>query len=235
MTSLLPWLAEDEFIFPDIDTALSEPNGLLAAGGDLSITRLLVAYRHGIFPWYEEDQPILWWSPDPRCVIDPATYRPSKSLRKRMNRRDYVIGVDRDFESVIAQCGYRSGNESTWITDDMKTAYINLHRAGYAHSIECYIGDDLAGGLYGVSIGRLFFGESMFHRVRDASKIAFHSLMTMMHEVGCPLVDCQIPNPHLLSMGAVEIPRSAFRGILEKNIDLAPIDWPGLADFGVIG
>lgn len=230
MTRLLPWLDEDDLTFPDIDDALPDPDGLLAAGGDLSLTRLLNAYRRGIFPWYEDGQPILWWSPDPRCVIRPDTFTPSRSLKKRMNRADYTIRVDTSFEQVINYCGERGAGEGTWITSDMKAAYINLHRAGYAHSVECFIEGELAGGLYGVSLGRLFFGESMFHHKRDASKLAFAALMEMMTKVNCPLVDCQIANPHLFSLGAFEMPRGEFRDILEENVDAPGIDWSALAN-----
>ncbi len=235
MASPLPWLADNDLTFPDIDDALTDPDGLLAVGGDLSVPRLIAAYRSGIFPWFEDGQPILWWSPDPRCVIDPSSYQPSKSLRKRMRKNDFQIRVDQDFESVISSCGQRGGQEGTWITEEMKSAYIALHRSGYAHSVECYMDGKLVGGLYGVSLGRMYFGESMFHRETDASKIAFHALMQMMKQVGCPLVDCQIPNPHLFSMGAVEITRSEFREVLERHVDVPAIDWAELAETGAIG
>lgn len=225
----LPWLNEDEIEFPDIEAALDEPNGLLAAGRDLSVTRLLEAYRVGIFPWYEDDQPILWWSPDPRCVIDPKEFKPSRSLAKKLKRDDYTIAVDRDFPAVVEACRFRGDDEGTWITSEMADAYIELHNMGYAHSIECYQNGDLAGGLYGVSIGSLFFGESMFHRVTDTSKIAFAHLMQMMTDAGCPLVDCQLPNPHLESLGTVEMDRRTFRTILERHIDDPPLDWDSLS------
>lgn len=220
----IAWLEEADR-FPDINLALAEPNGLLAAGGDLSRERLVDAYRHGIFPWYDEGQPILWWSPDPRCVIDPATFRPSRSLARRISRREFEVRIDHDFISVIVACQLRDGWDSTWITRDMLAAYIDLHDAGVAHSVECYRDGALVGGLYGLSIGRLFFGESMFHKVTDASKVAFAQLMQITAEAGCPLVDCQVPNEHLFSLGACEMPRADFQAILADNIDGPPIDW----------
>lgn len=226
----LPWLNEDEITFPDIDSALDEPNGLLAAGGDLSVPRLIEAYRIGIFPWYEDDQPILWWSPNPRCVIDPRAFKPSRSLAKKLKRDDYRIRIDHDFEAVLNACRFRGDDQGTWITKEMAAAYLELHCEGHAHSIECYQDDKLIGGLYGVSIGKLFFGESMFHRVTDASKIAFAHLMEMMADVGCPLVDCQLPNPHLESLGTVAIDRRTFREILEQYIDKPSIDWSALRE-----
>lgn len=231
----LPWLDEEDLTFPDIDQALDDPDGLLAVGGDLSVARLLEAYRHGIFPWYDDDQPILWWSPDPRCVIDPATFKPSRSLGKRLRQKDYEVTVDHDFDSVVLNCQQRGDGASTWITDDMKAAYTALHLAGHAHSVECYRDGTLIGGLYGVAIGPLFFGESMFHLETDASKVAFAHLMSMLSEAGCPLVDCQLTNPHLISLGAVEIPRSTFRRLLEEHIDREPIDWRHLSNNDHLG
>ena len=225
MMSDLVWLSEDPCLFPDIDDALTDPNGLLAIGGDLSAARLIAAYRQGIFPWFEQDQPILWWSPDPRCVIDPSCFSPSKSLAKRIRKADFELRIDDAFPQVIDACQLRSGDEGTWITDDMKAAYLNLHDAGFAHSVECYIDGKLCGGLYGLSIGQLFFGESMFHHVTDASKLAFAGLMQTMANVGCPIVDCQLPNPHLLSLGAFEVPRAEFRQVMTAHIDKPAIDW----------
>jgi leucyl/phenylalanyl-tRNA--protein transferase len=226
--SALVWLSEDPALFPDIDDALTDPNGLLAVGGDLSEARLIAAYRQGIFPWFDDDQPILWWSPDSRCVIDPTSFSPSRSLAKRIRKADFELRIDDAFSQVIDYCQLRSGNEGTWITDEMKAAYLNLHDSGFAHSFECYINGTLCGGLYGLSIGNLFFGESMFHHVTDASKLAFTGLMKTMANAGCPMVDCQLPNPHLLSLGAVELPRNQFRQILNKHIDKPSIDWSQL-------
>jgi leucyl/phenylalanyl-tRNA--protein transferase len=190
---------------------------LLAAGGDLSPERLLCAYRSGIFPWYEEGSPILWWSPDPRAVLEPGAVRISRSLRRRIARGDYEITVDRAFGEVIAACAApRPKSEGTWITDDMIVAYAELHRLGFAHSFETWEGGELVGGLYGLSLGRLFFGESMFSRASDASKVAFVYLAQLMVRWEFPLIDCQIPNAHLSSLGAVEIPRSEFLRILAQ-------------------
>ncbi|MGV0036223.1 MAG: leucyl/phenylalanyl-tRNA--protein transferase [Candidatus Azotimanducaceae bacterium WSBS_2022_MAG_OTU7] len=221
----LVWLSKNPDHFPDIDDALFEPNGLLAVGGDLSEARLVAAYKKGIFPWFDDDQPILWWSPDPRCVIDPTAFSPSRSLKKRIRKADFEIRIDESFSQVIDACQLRSGDEGTWITEEMKTAYLNLHDSGIAHSFECYIDGTLCGGLYGLSIGNLFFGESMFHHVTNASKLAFSGLMKTMANAGCPMVDCQLPNPHLLSLGAVELPRSEFRQILNKHINGPCLDW----------
>lgn len=222
----VPWLPREHCAFPDISEALDEPNGLLAVGGDLSVERLLQAYRCGVFPWYEAGQPLLWWSPDPRCVIDPHTFSPGHSLARRLRKQDFEIFVDRDFKSVIEHCRRRPGADgSTWITPEMKDAYVRLHEAGFAHSVECYIKDQLAGGLYGVSLGRLFFGESMFHRVTDASKIAFASLMALMVRAQSPMVDCQVTSRHLESLGTTDIPRDEFRALLKQGLSAPDIDW----------
>ena len=227
--SALTWLSADDLNFPDISQALTEPDGLLAAGGDLSTARLLKAYASGIFPWFDDDQPILWWSPDPRCVIDPATFTASRSLRRRLRRGDFELAIDTAFAEVINQCRTRGSDNSqstgTWITQEMRQAYCQLHDDGFAHSIECYIEGELSGGLYGVSLGNLFFGESMFHRRTDASKIAFAGLMAVMAKMGCPMVDCQVGNDHLYSLGATDIPREVFRKLLEASEQSNPIDW----------
>lgn len=230
----VPWLPREHCVFPDIAEALEEPNGLLAAGGDLTPDWLLCAYQAGAFPWYDEEQPILWWSPDPRCIIIPTSFMPSRSLAKRLRRSNYEVHVDRDFHSVIRLCSERpstkgddgaSRGEGTWITPEMMHAYIELHELGFAHSVECYIEGRLAGGLYGVAMGNLFFGESMFHRETDASKIAFAYLMKMMASKGSEMVDCQITNPHLEALGAIEIPREAFRQKLQAGLAASEIDW----------
>ncbi len=226
---LLFSLDKNNLACPDIDHALENPNGLLAVGGDLSSERLIAAYRMGIFPWYEEDQPLLWWSPDPRCVIDPSTFRASRSLARRIAKEEFETRIDHDFAAVIVACSRRDVNQSAWITHDMANAYLALHEAGIAHSIECYQGDRLVGGLYGLCIGSLFFGESMFHYATDASKVAFAYLMRLMSDAGSPIVDCQLTNPHLLSLGATEIPRSHFKQILKNHINDPPIDWQALA------
>ncbi len=226
----IPWLDPDTLVFPPLNSALNEPNGLLAVGGDLSSARLVEAYRRGIFPWYEDDQPILWWSPDPRSVIVPAEFRPRRSLAKVLRQNRFEVRRDTAFEEVIEACRLpRHDLFGTWITDEMKDAYIALAGRGVAHSIECYQGTDLVGGLYGVGIGRLFFGESMFHRVTDASKVAFAYLNRLMAEVHCPLIDCQMSNEHLRSLGAGEISRKEFAGYLRENTNFAAsINWDGM-------
>ncbi len=238
-------LLDDKSIgFPDPGLARREPNGLLAVGGDLSVPRLVEAYRRGIFPWYEADQPILWWSPDPRCVINPGTFTPGRSLARRLRKQDYRIRIDTDFAAVIEACRLRppghsqAGQQGTWITDEMAAAYLRLHEAGYAHSVECYMDGSLAGGLYGVGLGRLFFGESMFHRVTDASKIAFAHLMRLMATLDSPLVDCQLPNPHLESLGAFLLPRDDFVELLQQHLpdkagDIPMLDWAAIGEVGL--
>ena len=216
---------KNDLSFPDIGLALEEPNGLLAVGGDLSCARLLAAYRHGVFPWYEEGQPLLWWSPNPRCVIDPATFKASRTLAKKIARQEFEIRIDCDFRAVIDACSRRGTEVSSWITNDMMNAYVDLHDLGIAHSVESYQNDKLVGGLYGLCIGSLFFGESMFHLKPDASKVAFSHLMNMMQKAGSPLVDCQITNPHLLSLGATEISRPRYQKMLKQHINDPEIHW----------
>lgn len=215
--------------FPPIDNALKDPEGLLAMGGDLSAERLIKAYTQGIFPWFEAGQPILWWSPDPRIVLFPETFKPSRSLGKLLRQNRFRVMRDQAFDEVIDACSEARGDGAgTWITDDMKEAYKAIHRAGFAHSIECYLDDELVGGLYGIGLGRLFFGESMFHQVRDASKVAFAHLVRMLNTEHCPLIDCQVSNPHLKSLGAAEISRRHFAVYL-TDIDSTPaINWEGL-------
>ncbi len=219
--------------FPDASEA--QPNGLLAVGGDLSVSRLVEAYRRGIFPWYEAGQPILWWSPDPRCVICPDTFKPSRNLAKRIKKQDYKIQIDTDFVAVIEACRHRVGGRDTWITAEMASAYIKLHEAGYAHSVECYMAGKLVGGLYGVCLGNLFFGESMFHHVTDASKIAFAWLMRLMASFDSPLVDCQLPNPHLKTLGASLMSRNDFMQLLQQSLPTSPeIDWTRLKEMELV-
>lgn len=209
---MIPFLGSDpESPFPPTDQALDYPQGLLAVGGDLSPTRLVNAYRHGIFPWYSEDQPILWWSPEPRCVIYPQTVHMSRRLRRRYNQGHFSLTADQAFDAVIEACAEpRRDHEGTWITAEMKTAFIDLHKTGIAHSVEVHLGDELVGGIYGIALGRVFFGESMFSKQEDASKIALVALCQQLHQWGYTLMDCQISNPHLLSMGAQEISRPEF-------------------------
>lgn len=191
---------------------LATPEGLLAAGGDLSPERLLLAYRMGIFPWYAEDEPILWWSPDPRLVLYPQEFHLSRSLQKVIRRGDFTVTTDRAFEAVIRACaGVRTaGGEGTWIVPDMIDAYCGLHRRGLAHSVEAWQGQRLAGGLYGVSLGSAFFGESMFTRVKNASKVALATLAAWLQANGFDLIDCQVTTGHLQRLGAREIPRENY-------------------------
>lgn len=208
---MIPWLRADD-PFPPVEHALSDPNGLLAAGADLAPGRLVDAYRHGIFPWYSEGQPVLWWSPDPRMVLFPGELKLSRSLRKRIARRDYVVKADSEFEGVVRSCAAapRPGQEGTWITQDMIRAYGALHRAGHAHCVETWIGGKLAGGLYGVAIGRMFYGESMFADIADASKIALAHLVRQLERWDYGMIDCQMTTEHLARFGAREIPRMEF-------------------------
>jgi leucyl/phenylalanyl-tRNA--protein transferase len=209
--------------FPPPSQAWTDPNGLLAAGGDLSVPRLLRAYREGIFPWYEAGQPILWWSPDPRTVLEPGALRISRSLRRSIRNGGFEISFDRAFEAVIRACGgTRAGATGTWITVEMRHAYLQLHRAGHAHSVEVWRDGELVGGLYGVSVGRLFCGESMFSRVTDASKVALAWLCRHLVAWEWPLIDSQTPTPHMLAMGATEIPRDRFLEQVAKLTGQAP-------------
>ncbi len=202
--------------FPPVDQALEYPQGLLAAGGDLTPARLLDAYRHGIFPWYSDDEPILWWSPAPRCVIYPDEVHISRRLRRQYNKGSYSLTVDTHFSDVIEACaGRRPDQHGTWITQDMKNAYIRLHHLGHAHAVEVWSDGKLAGGIYGLALGKVFFGESMFSRERDASKIALVALCRQLHRWGFEILDCQVKNPHLVSMGAVEISRETFQQHLQ--------------------
>jgi len=205
------------YAFPDPALAMDEPNGLLAVGGDLSVRRLLTAYRRGIFPWYSDGQPILWWSPDPRAVLMPDQLKVSRSLNKTLRQERYTVTCDKAFDEVVRACaGARAGNPGTWITREMMQAYTRLHRHGVAHSVEAWQGDELAGGLYGVALGRVFFGESMFHRGRDASKVAFVHLTRHLRRRGYELIDCQVGSEHLESLGAVEIDRADFLDTLAR-------------------
>lgn len=212
------WLEADSdpARFPDPQYALTEPDGLLAVGGDLSPARLLNAYRQGIFPWYSDDQPILWWSPNPRAVLYPNKLKVSRSLRKTLRKRPFRVTLDTAFAEVIEACSApRDDQEGTWITAEMKQAYLNLHRLGFAHSVESWAGDELVGGLYGVSLGKVFFGESMFTRRSDASKVAFAHLNTQLKRWGFGLIDCQVHTGHLASLGAEDIPRERFLEALD--------------------
>ena len=224
---MLTWLKRDDLSFPPLETALREPNGLLAAGGDLRPERLLAAYRHGCFPWYQEGQPLLWWSPDPRTVLFPDELHVSRSLRKRMRNGDYRVTFDKAFAEVIQGCaGPRSYADGTWITTPMQDAYVRLHEMGVAHSVEVWQQGQLVGGLYGLAMGELFFGESMFSRATDASKVGFVTLVERLREWGFALIDCQMPTRHLESFGARSIPRAAFAEALAVHLDRpSAADW----------
>jgi leucyl/phenylalanyl-tRNA--protein transferase len=205
--------------FPPVAQAMRQPNGLLAAGGDLTPARLLDAYRHGIFPWFSEGDPILWWSPDPRMVLFPAEFRISHSLQKTLRRGHYEVRIDSAFEQVMRACASpREGQNGTWIQEEMVEAYVRLHHLGHAHSFETWMQGELVGGLYGVGIGRMFYGESMFSRKTDASKIALAHLAAQLKIWNFGMIDCQMNTPHLASLGAREIPRTEFIARLQELI-----------------
>ncbi|MGH8799374.1 MAG: leucyl/phenylalanyl-tRNA--protein transferase [Casimicrobiaceae bacterium] len=215
---MIPWLRGGAF--PPIDTALADPNGLLAAGGDLSATMLLTAYRQGIFPWYSSGQPILWWSPDPRMVLFVAEFSAPRSLRKLVARRRFDVRVDSAFRDVIEACAApRTDDSGTWITPAMVDAYSELHRLGHAHSVEAWQGGALVGGLYGVAIGRMFYGESMFARQANASKVALVHLIDLLSRREMPIIDCQQETAHLARFGARPIPRREFADRLTRLVN----------------
>ena len=227
----VPWLHPQKVAFPPTHQALAEPNGLLAVGGDLSTDRLLAAYRLGIFPWFEDDQPILWWTPSPRAVLFTDQIHISKSLKKTIRKKRFTIKADQQFEAVIDACASpRQENEGTWITSEMRLAYIELAKKGHAHSVETYLDDQLVGGLYGICIGRIFFGESMFSTESDASKVAFVHLALRLKRFGFKLIDCQVHSQHLASLGANEIERSDFETILTRYIEERDYDSNALWD-----
>jgi len=246
---LIPWLT-DIMPFPPVESALRSPNGLLAAGGDLSALRLLDAYRHGIFPWFNPGDPILWWSPDPRMVLIPGEFKISRSLAKVLRNRNYEVRFDTAFEQVMRACAApRKGHQGTWIHEDMIVAYTELYQMGYAHSVEVWMPKkvfslqikdeskrqsitvdapkmELVGGLYGVSIGRMFYGESMFSNASNASKIALAHLAKQLKRWQFGIIDCQMNTAHLASLGAREIPRSEFITRLQELVHYAPVtDW----------
>ncbi len=217
---MLTWLNRENLDFPPLEKALREPNGLLAAGGDLSPERLVQAYRHGCFPWYQDGQPILWWSPDPRTVLFPEELHVSRSLRKLLRQQRYRVTFDQDFAAVIQACAApRTYADGTWITDKMQTAYLELHKQGHAHCVEVWDGDSLVGGLYGLAMGRLFFGESMFSRADNASKVGFVTLVEHLQACGFVLIDCQMPTEHLHSFGARAVSRQDFADYLQRHVD----------------
>lgn len=230
MRGSIVWLSERDSpdAFPPVDRALREPDGLLAAGGDLSHARLIAAYRRGIFPWYSHGQPILWWCPDPRAVLFPDHFKTSRSLAKTQRNKGFQTRLDSAFGDVIHACGsaeIRPGG--TWLSPEMQAAYMSMHSQGYAHSVETWRDGRLVGGLYGVAIGRVFFGESMFSLERDASKIALGRLCEELTRRGFHMIDCQMATPHLMSLGAQLIPRAQFIGQLTEHAtqDDRPGSW----------
>ncbi len=224
---MLTWLQRDSLDFPPLNKALREPNGLLAAGGDLRPERLIQAYRHGCFPWFQDGQPILWWSPDPRTVLLPDELHVSRSLAKVLRQGRYQVSFDQAFAEVIRTCAApRSYAAETWITSPMQDAYLELHRRGIAHSVEVWRDGELVGGLYGLAMGQLFFGESMFSRADNASKVGFATLVERLKAWGFVLIDCQMPTEHLLSLGARTISRNEFARYLSRHLDQPnPAEW----------
>jgi leucyl/phenylalanyl-tRNA---protein transferase len=221
LTLLNPRHPDQEF--PPIEAALDDPDGLLAVGGCLTSRRIINAYRHGIFPWYSPGQPILWWSPNPRLVLFPQKIHISRSLRKTLQKQTFSVTIDTAFAKVIAACAAtRINAEGTWISLEMQHAFINLHEQGIAHSVETWRDNQLVGGLYGLALGQVFFGESMFHKQTDASKVAFAHLVNLLNTWNYQLIDCQVRTDHLLSLGAEEIPRKQFQKLLETLANLSP-------------
>jgi leucyl/phenylalanyl-tRNA--protein transferase len=221
----LVWLAPhaDPDWFPPLDQALREPSGLLAAGGDLNPQRLLAAYERGVFPWYSAQQPILWWSPDPRMVLFPDEFKVSRSLAKTLRNGPYSTRLDTAVEEVIRACAApRRSGADTWLNEDMIEAYADLHRLGFSHSVETYLGDRLVGGLYGIHLKGVFFGESMFSRERDASKVAMARLVEECPRRSISLIDCQVASSHLSSLGARELPRQEFAALLRSHARRIP-------------
>lgn len=209
--------------FPSISTALTDPDGLLAVGGCLSTQRIINAYRQGIFPWYSDEDPILWWSPNPRLVVFPDQLHVSKSLQKTLRKQTFQLSFDTAFADVIQACSMpRAQDSGTWLLPEMQAAYIRLHEEGHAHSMEAWFQGELVGGLYGIAIGRVFFGESMFHTKTDASKITFVALAQQLTEWGYQLIDCQVHTDHLASLGAEEMPRSDFAILLRRFLQNKP-------------
>ncbi|WCE09255.1 leucyl/phenylalanyl-tRNA--protein transferase [Pseudomonas sp. JBR1] len=225
---MVKWLTRESPDFPPLQQALREPNGLLAIGGDLSAARLVSAYRHGCFPWYQDGQPLLWWSPDPRTVLFPPDLHVSRSLAKTLRKTRFSVTYDKAFAQVIQACaGPRRDADGTWITTEMQQAYGELHAQGWAHSVEVWDGDQLVGGLYGIAMGKLFFGESMFSHADNASKIGFVTLVRDLAAWGFVMIDCQMQTAHLQSLGASSLPRERFADYLAKYLDQASMAaWP---------
>ncbi|MGQ7260489.1 leucyl/phenylalanyl-tRNA--protein transferase [Vreelandella sp. V005] len=228
---MLPWLSSPYPIFPAISTALDSPNGLLAAGGQLSPVWLVDAYRQGIFPWFSDDDPILWWSPDPRMILLPEQFKQRRSLTKRLRHGGFHITLDQHFDQVIHACAApRDELGGTWITNEMRAAYGQLHALGIAHSIEVHQGGQLVGGLYGIAMGPMFFGESMFSHTPDASKVALAHLARAMREHDGKLIDCQMHTPHLASLGAITVAREAFINYLNNWLPSKAFTLPSSPD-----
>ncbi len=230
-TPRIAWISRDDppDAFPEISAALTAPDGLLAAGGDLNPDRLLYAYRRGVFPWFDSGQPILWWSPDPRCVIRPDSFHVARRLRRSIRNSDLDLSFNKAFSAVIEACAAdRVGQEGTWITDEMIEAYSSLHARGWAHSVEVWRDDELIGGLYGLVIGKAFFGESMFSQASNASKIAMWGLCDLLVQQEFKILDCQVVSPHLTSLGATLMPRAEFGALLKRACDPATkfSNWP---------
>ena len=223
---MIPWLGLRD-PFPPVERALVEPNGLLAAGGDLSPARLLDAYGRGIFPWFSDEDPVLWWSPDPRMVLFPGELHLSRSLRRTIRSREFTVTFDRAFHDVLEGCaGPRDNQDGTWITADMMRAYGRMAELGHAHSVEAWADGKLAGGLYGVAVGRIFYGESMFSRRSNASKVAVSWLARQLDRWQFDLIDCQMSTEHLASLGAREVPRADFLRRLARGTALPPVPLP---------
>lgn len=231
--SQLPWL-EPSSPFPAPETALTEPNGLLAASDDLDPNQILLAYQNGIFPWYSEDQPVLWWTPNPRCVIYPKDVHIAKSLKKHIRKTQPKITFDEDFKQVIRHCARLDSEEGTWITEDMEYAYTQLHENGHAHSVEVWQNNELVGGLYGIAMGNCFFGESMFSLSPNASKIAFIALCQQLEAWNYQIIDCQVDNPHLRTLGAITIERSLFLKQLKTALSSPHLDHDWCFDLSLL-
>ncbi len=228
---MMQHLPPSAYVFPDPAQADPDGQGLICIGADLSPSTLIEAYSNGLFPWFSENDPICWWSPEPRCIIRPEDYHPSKSLLRSMKKMDYQISVNRAFDQVIRSCALpRSYANETWISEEIIQGYCQLFQAGYAYSVEVWRGEDLVGGLYGVSIGRGCFGESMFSTETDVSKMAFYALMLIGLENQLPWIDCQLVNDHLLSLGACTLSRQAYLISLQDVIKHPPIDWKKYQD-----
>ncbi|WP_441003336.1 leucyl/phenylalanyl-tRNA--protein transferase [Pseudocolwellia agarivorans] len=221
MNQTLELLSNESLVFPPLENALTEPNGLLAVGGDLSVERLCSAYHHGAFPWYSDEDPIMWWSPDPRAIITTSSIKINRTLRKVLKQKNFTVSINKAFDDVISLCAdapFRK--EDTWIVSDMIKAYKQLHQQGHAHSIEVWQNDELVGGLYGVAVSGYFSGESMFYKVSNASKIALVALAQYLESVNITMIDCQMLNPFLEDMGCTEVSRDYFIALQKKHLSM---------------